>query len=203
MELYIRPFCFRLFVPRILSLNDQLAQNCCLQEKHKYMDDIQNLQGAQAIAKLGELAKNKICMMCNYTGEENINCRPMHTADVDESGNIWFLSQQESAQNVQLHHGSKVSLLYSNGIDDSYLVVDGEAGISRDPVMVDRLWTPQAKPWFPMGREDPMLELITVRPTSAHYWDTKHGRVTTRLHLLSPVVIPSRNGDGRQGDLRV
>ncbi len=61
-------------------------------------DTIQSLQGKEAVEKLKELAKGaENCFFCTdiKTGLP-MSVRPMSVLDVDDSGNLWFMSQKDS-----------------------------------------------------------------------------------------------------------
>src|SRR5688572_17161971 len=116
-------------------------------EKHK--GDIQDLHRGEAIDKLKELVKhNPICLFTSRLTQEPFQTRPMSTAQVDDEGNLWFLSASDSYKNEEVDYDPNVQLFYVNTPDSEYLSVFGKAYISHDRDKIHDVWTPAAKAWF-------------------------------------------------------
>ena len=82
------------------------------------MGDKINLANNEAIAKLKELAEDiRICMFCTELSKSPFSTRPMALQEVDEYGNLWFLSSSESDKNFEIKKDEKVQLLFSKTSD--------------------------------------------------------------------------------------
>ena len=58
---------------------------------------VENLDQKKAQEKLKELAeKARICLFCTNLDEQPVSTRPMSLQEVDEEGNLWFISSKES-----------------------------------------------------------------------------------------------------------
>ena len=67
------------------------------------MGDKINLASKEAIAKIKELAEDvRVCMFCTELSNSPFTTRPMALQDVDEYGNLWFLSSSESNKNFEI-----------------------------------------------------------------------------------------------------
>jgi len=151
------------------------------------MSEVKHLHSREAIAKLKKLVLDiKTCFFCTRTNEEaGANCRPMATQEVDEWGNIWFLSDKSSEKNCEIHEDDKVQLFYADPGKSSFIVVNGHAEELFDKQKTDDLWTPLAKTWFREGKNDPNISLVRVKPESAYFWDTKGNRMINFIKMVA------------------
>jgi general stress protein 26 len=171
-------------------------------EKHK--GDVQDLHRGEAIDKLKELVKhNPICLFTSRLTQEPFQTRPMSTAQVDDEGNLWFLSASDSYKNEEVDYDPNVQLFYVNTSDSEYLTVFGKAYISTDRQKIDEVWKPLAKAWFTEGKDDPRITLLKVVPEEAYYWDTKTNKMVAMLKILTAAVTGQTMDDSVQGKLAV
>jgi len=93
-------------------------------------DKVQNLSSHEAIEKLKELIKhNSICMFATRLSDTPLETRPMSVAQVDEEGNLWFLSGKSTKKNEDIAIDPHVQLFFSNVSDQEYLSVYGMASV--------------------------------------------------------------------------
>jgi general stress protein 26 len=171
-------------------------------EKHK--GDVQDLHRGEAIDKLKELVKhNPICLFTSRLTQEPFQTRPMSTAQVDDEGNLWFLSASDSYKNEEVDYDPNVQLFYVNTPDSEYLTVFGKAYISTDRKKIDEVWKPLAKAWFTEGKDDPRITLLKVVPEEAYYWDTKTNKMVAMLKILTAAVTGQTMDDSVEGKLAV
>jgi general stress protein 26 len=167
------------------------------------MTDTKNLENQEALNKIKEMAeKIDFCMFCTHLAHVPFETRPMSTRMVDEQGNIWFFSRMDSFKNENILEDNRVQLLYAKPGDSEFLSVYGRASIIKDREKSDELWTVFAKTWFQEGKDDPELSLIKVVPESAHYWDTKHGKMVSLLKIAASVITGKTMDDGIEGEIR-
>lgn len=168
------------------------------------MSDIKNLTDKEAIDKLKELAKGTdICLFTTALDRLPLITRPMSVSEVDDEGNLWFMSRKTSDKNDDIERDERVQLFFSNRSDYEFLSIYGKAMIVQDKEKAKKLWTPIAKTWFTEGIDDPELTLICVRPQAAYYWDTKHNKIITLLSYLAGAVIGKQMNNGIQGKIKV
>ena len=66
------------------------------------MGDHKDLTDNLAADKIKSLAEEiKTCMFCTYK-EDRLQSRPMSVQKIDESGQLWFLSDTNSSQNAEI-----------------------------------------------------------------------------------------------------
>lgn len=165
---------------------------------------IQDLSGAEAIAKMKELAEDaRTCFFTTLTETRPLPSRPMAVQVVEEDGSFYFFSAKSSNKNHELQEDSNVQLFFANGGSSEYLSVYGRATVSQDRAKIKELWNEFAKIWFQDGPEDPELTLIRVQPENARYWDTKHNKLVQWAKMAASIVIGKTMDDGREGNLTV
>jgi general stress protein 26 len=167
-------------------------------------DKTEDLQQQEAVDKLKSLVKSaKVCMFQTIPGNAPFNLRPMSPVEIDDMGHIWFFSNRNSEKNKDIKANPQVQLIFSNMQDSEFLSVYGNAQIIRDRQKFEELWTPLVKAWFPNGIDDPDLTLINVKPLSAHYWDTKDGKMISMLKTAASFITGRTMDGGVEGDLSI
>jgi general stress protein 26 len=165
------------------------------------MGDKKNLTSENANEKIKALAEEiQTCLFCTYSGSE-LQSRPMSTLQVDDDGNIWFLSSKESNKNDELSENDEVHLFYGHG-NDKFLTVHGTATISYNKEKIKELWTPIAKVWFTEGIDDPRISVIKVKVSDGYYWDNKHGKMVQGVKLAASLLTGKTMDDGIEGKLK-
>jgi general stress protein 26 len=168
------------------------------------MRDIKNLSGPEGIEKIKDLALDvKVCMFCTKASELPFETRPMSTQDVDDKGNIWFLSCDDSSKIDDIKQDDAVQLVYSNLGAATFLTVYGRADVFKDKKKAEELWSPIAKAWVKGGADDPNLVIIRVRPETGYYWNNKHGKVVAMFKIAASLVSDKTMDDGIEGRLKV
>lgn len=164
----------------------------------------ENLINTEAIKKIKSLAGDiKIALFCTQLTQIPIQSRPMSVQDIDDEGNLWFISSTDSDKNYEIQEDNQVQLFFSNTSSSQYLSVYGHATIFRDQQKIEELWSPIAKAWFEEGKKDPKVSVIKVTPADAYYWDTKDGKIITLLKIASAAVFGTDSDVGVEGKLKV
>ena len=164
-----------------------------------------NLSGAKAVEKVKELVDDaKSCFFCTAapTGRGG-DSRPMSVQEVDDEGNLWFLSASDSHKNAELQSDASVRLYFQGSAHSDFLELNGVANVSRDKERIKELWQPMHKTWFTEGQDDPRITVIKVTPFEGYYWDTKHGPVVAGVKMLIGAAIGKTLDDSIEGTLSV
>lgn len=164
-----------------------------------------DLRGAEAIAKIKELVgKAETCFFCTAaTVPGSTGARPMSVQQVDDSGNLWFLSADDSHKNQELLSDSATQLFFQGSPHSDFLTLAGNATITRDKEKIKELWEPIVKTWFTEGVDDPRITALKFTPTSGYYWDTKHGTAVAGVKMLIGAAIGKTLDDSIEGELRI
>ncbi len=163
-----------------------------------------DLRKEEAIDKLQELAKDiNICMFCTDLYQQPFSTRPMAVREVDEKGDLWFISSASSDKNSEIKEDENVQLIFSKPSSTQFLSLYGKATIYRDQQKIKDLWTPIANAWFEEGKNDPDVTVIKVNPSEAYYWDTPNGKMITLLKIATAAVTGKTMDTGEQGKLEI
>ena len=168
-------------------------------------DNIKHLQNTEAVEKIKEIVeKADTCLFCtNMKTGEPFSTRPMSTQEVDNEGNLWFLSDKQSNKNMELKQDDHVQLLYSSSNHAGFLNVFGKATVLYDKEKIKELWKPLIKTWFQGGEDDPNISVIKVTPEQGYYWDTKHGKMVAFFKMLASVVSGKTMDDSIEGTIKI
>ncbi|MGI4022406.1 MAG: pyridoxamine 5'-phosphate oxidase family protein [Janthinobacterium lividum] len=168
-------------------------------------DNLQNLAGTEALKKMKQIAEEtQTCFFCtNIKTGSPLSVRPMAIQEVDDEGNLWFLSSNDSHKNEEIKHDDHVHLLFQESHFSGFLNVYGDAYISADKAKIKELWKPILKAWFTGGEDDPRITVIKVVPSEAYYWDNKHGNAIAFIKQTASAVIGKTFDDSVEGELKI
>ncbi len=140
----------------------------------------------------------RIAMLTTVDEQGNLVSRPMAALQVDEDGSIWFFTQRTSPKVDQIdNNGHHVNLSFANVSDANYVSVSGTAQEVNDRAKIDELWNPQAKAWFPKGKDDPNLTLLKVHTNMAEYWDSND---STMVRLFQQAAAAITGNTPKMGE---
>ena len=146
------------------------------------MGEIKNLFDNEDVATLKYLVEEiKICMFCSNLNIIPLNSRPMSIHQVDDEGNIWFISSKESNKNFEIATDKRVQLFFTSMSDSHYLSVFGDVTIYKDKEEIDTIWNSIANAWFEESINDATVIIIKVTPTNVYHWDSNENKVVLNL----------------------
>lgn len=108
-------------------------------------------------------------MLVTRTPDGGMRSRPLAIADSRDDGGLYFATSIESPKVAELEVEPRVNVALQGKA--KFVSVTGEARIERDRALIDQLWSESWKVWFPQGKDDPSLCIVTVEPSEAAYWD--------------------------------
>jgi len=162
-----------------------------------------NLYSTDAKEKIKEMAESiDYTMMATNLKTQPFHVIPMSTKEVDEDGNIWFLSNRNSEHNKHIENENLTQLIYADKGNFEFLSIYGRAQISTDRNRIKELYSSGDDAWFE-GEDDPNITAIKVVPDDAHYWDTKNGKVLSLLKMAKGAVTGNEPDLGEHGDLKI
>lgn len=164
----------------------------------------EDLNSKEAVEKIKELIESaQSCFFCtNLKSDAPFATRPMAVQKVDDEGNLWFLSSNDSHKNEELKENDVVQLLFQGDPHTDFMSLFGHATITKDQDKIDELWNPILKTWFTEGKEDPRITVIKVTPSEGYYWDTKHGKFVGFAKQAIGAVIGKTLDDSIEGQLK-
>lgn len=171
-----------------------------MKEQHSSQKDLRNEKAIEKIKKIVE--KNPVCFFTTNLIHTPLQSRPMSTRDVDEEGNLYFLSARTSNKNIDVEDDPVVQLFYANESDSEYLSIYGEARVYADRKTIEENWSNMARVWFD-GKNDPDVTVIQVVPKDAYYWDSKSNRMFTLIKMALSATTGYSTEIGEEGKLHL
>jgi general stress protein 26 len=167
-------------------------------------DHIKTLEGTEAVKKLKELATSaENCFFCtNIKTGLPLSVRPMSVLQVDNAGNLWFMSHNDSNKNGEIAQDPFTHLFFQEHKNSGFLNIYGITEIVTDQAKIDELWNPLLKVWFQEGKDDPKISLLKVEPTNVYYWDTKHGEAIAFIKMAASIITGKTMDDSVEGNLQ-
>lgn len=160
-----------------------------------------DLTGHEAVETIKQIVKKaENCFFCTASADGGAG-RPMNVRQVDEQGNLWFLSADDSHKNQELEMDPAVKLYFQGSRHSDFLQLSGRATVSRDKSKIKELWEPILKTWFTEGQDDPRITVIKVEPSDGYYWDNKHGNLVAGTKMLLGAMLGKTLDDSIEGRL--
>lgn len=146
---------------------------------------------AEARKKVWEMIQDiRIAQLVTHHSQEGLCSRPMAAMNKDFNGTLWYFTSEGSPKIADIEHNPDVLLCYSRPSKQEYISIQGKARVSNDRTMIAELWSEYARPWFPQGKDDASIRLISVDITRAQYWDS----ATDTLELIYGYVYARVTG---------
>jgi len=157
----------------------------------------------EALSRLREIVTDvKIAMITTAGADGVLNSRPMYLQEMEEGGDLWFATSEDSALAEEVRADGRVVAAFAKPSDSVFAVVRGTASLHRDPAKVAELWNTGMKVWFPNGPTDPAITLVQVHAEHGDYWDAPGGpaRLVTYVTAL---LTGSRPDGGERGHVDI
>ncbi|MFO7720493.1 MAG: pyridoxamine 5'-phosphate oxidase family protein [Gillisia sp.] len=162
-----------------------------------------NLTSKEALEKMTSLVNAiKTAMLLTDLKKQPISAIPMTTKEVDEEGNIWFLSGLKSGHNSNIIQNPQVQLLYSNPSGMEFISIYGMATVITDKEKLNNLYTNLDDAWFE-GNDDPNLSALKITPKEAYYWDTKQNKYISLFKMGLAAITGDKADVGKKGKLNL
>lgn len=162
-----------------------------------------NMNSNEAREKMVSLVKSiKTCMFITDMNSKPLHAVPMTTKDVDEEGNIWFLSRMDSDHNTDIVKDTNVQLLYSDPSEKEFISIYGKATVSTSAEKLNSLYNKTDNAWF-TGVDDPNLTAIKVIPQQAYYWDSSQNKYINLFKIGMAAVTGDKKDIGEKGKLNL
>lgn len=159
-------------------------------------------QNNKQLEKIGDMIEDiRIAMMTTVDDQGNLVSRPMAALQVDSDGTIWFFTKRTSPKVDQIEQNEhKVNLSFADVSDADYVSVSGTAQEYDDRAKIEELWNPQAKAWFPKGKDDPELTLLKVHIDMAEYWNSNDSTMVRLFQQAAAVITgnPPKMGENEK-----
>ena len=136
------------------------------------------------------VAKASIALVTTVAEDGALVSRPLAVQQREFDGDLWFFTEDPSAKTAQVRANDQVNVAIQAG--HGWLSISGHGSVSRDPAMIDELWSTGAEAWFEQGRDDPAVALLRVQAVTAQYWTSNAPMVVTLAKYAKAAVTGGR-----------
>ncbi len=112
----------------------------------------------------------RTAMLVSRSEAGEMHARPMAVAELRPDADAVFATNVNSVKVMEIEHDPRVVVTFQS--DSVFATINGKATLVQDKAMIERLWSPAWKLWFPEGPTDPSLCLLSVDAVDAEYWDS-------------------------------
>ena len=166
--------------------------------------EFHELRGKEGMDKISDLVRNiRIAMMSTVDGDGVIRSRPMATQNEPFGGTLWFLTRLSSEKVSEIHRNGMVTLDYADPANSKYITLRGTASVSKDRTKIEEMWNPMYKAWFPIGKEDPEIAVLSVDVTEGEYWDANSSKLILGIRYIAAAITGGAIPLGESGHLEV
>lgn len=147
------------------------------------------LTGTDALARVKELVEDiDFTMLTTMDASGHLVSRPMSTRQMDDAGDIWFFTADDTKKAEEADERSDVGLSYCDAKGMRYVSVAGEATIIHDEAKMRELYSPSLDIWFEDGLDTPGIALLRVTPVETEFWEPAKGKVAVAAGMLKSLV---------------
>jgi general stress protein 26 len=157
----------------------------------------------ESIEKLKGLVEDIDFAMLTTFAANKLRSRPMSTQEMDEDGNLWFFTSDQTHKVDEIEADNRVNAAYSKPDDNVYVSIFGRAEISKDRAKIEELWNPILKAWFPEGLDDPTLCLLKISVEEAEYWDSPNSKLVQIAGFVKALVTGKSADGGEYGKVNL
>lgn len=158
-----------------------------------------NIDERAAISDIVHGAHTALLTTVSENGQ--LHARPLAVQDKTFTGVLRFLVQADSEKVRDIAANPNVNVAIES--QGGYLSIAGHATVTQDESVIDDLWSPFAEAWFPGGRDDPSIRLLTVTGESVEYWTQNTGPVGSLVQTIKAALTHSQPDVGSNGTLEV
>jgi general stress protein 26 len=131
--------------------------------------------------------------MLGLATEHEGHAQPMTAHFEGQHGPLWFYAHRQSRIALAVEAQSHPAVFHYMGrTHDLYACIHGEVVMSDDEAAIARFWSDEVARWYPQGRNDPDLALLSFTPTSAEIWLPSDG-ASPKLFGIGPDREPPRD----------
>ncbi|SFI39711.1 MULTISPECIES: pyridoxamine 5'-phosphate oxidase family protein [Microbacterium] len=145
--------------------------------------------GKEALERVKTLVEDiDFTMLTTQDAQNRLVSRPMSTREMDDAGDIWFFTAEDTQKVDDVQRDHDVGLSYCDAKGMRYVSVAGRASVVHDRAKMEELWTPSLDIWFPDGLETPGIALLKVTPLNTEFWEPAHGKLVMAAGMLKALV---------------
>lgn len=143
--------------------------------------------------------------MLGLVGSDIQHPQPMTTLiDDDQETPFYFLTRDDTDLAQAVSRGDDQGLyVFQDHDGDLWASVLGRLTISVDRDVVERFWNPVVAAWYPDGKDDPHLRVLTFVPSDAQVWIQTEGPVRFGWAIAKANATGTTPDVGQRAELKL
>lgn len=167
------------------------------------MSNKNDLKDKDGIEKLKNLIEeSKVVMMATRLDKIPFSVCPMTLQEIDDQGDIWFLSSKDSSHFHDITYDNRVQVIYLDEKNQTYISIFGTATHIEDIKKVEDLWNPIMNNWY-KDKNDANLTLLNLNIENAFYWDYDENKLVSFFKMISTSVSDGKTDIGEKGRINL
>jgi general stress protein 26 len=118
-----------------------------------------------------------VVMVTTVADDDLFRSRPMLLERLEDDGSLVLLTHLSSQKVHELQRDPRVNVTFVDDKGTRYVYATGRGRVARDQQSVDQFWKPTYRAWFPSGRHDPEIAVLTIDVERVEYWDVPSSRL--------------------------
>jgi general stress protein 26 len=138
-------------------------------------------------------------MLVTHSRDGSLRARPMAIAEVETNSRLWFITSQETAKVHEIEKDTRVHVVCQND-RSAYLSLSGRADLVHDRAKVEKVWKEPFRVWFPGGKDDQAIVLISVQTDRGEYWDNEGFNKIKYLFATAKALASGTKPETQEGE---
>jgi general stress protein 26 len=133
------------------------------------------------------LAQFDTAMLVTVSPQRQVHARPMEVQEPSRlpGCDLWFVTAEETDKVHDIEREAQVGVTCYRALDAAWLAISARAEVLRDRTLVERLWRPSWKVWFPEGPNGgPPIAILRLSVERAEYGEPRGGRLRVLYEIL-------------------
>lgn len=163
-----------------------------------------DLTDAEVRERLFDTLRKQDTGMLGLNGDKDQLPQPM-TAFIEKGEEtIYFFTRAESDLAKAVTGGRTDGIyVFAEKGGNLYATVTGTLSLAVDREKVDKFWNPVVGAWYPEGKDDPQLRVLTLNPSDAQVWISDDGLVKFAFEVAKANITKTLPDAGQQTDLKL
>lgn len=139
-----------------------------------------------------------VCLMTTRRPDGRLVTRPMQVQERTSGTDLWFVTDIEANKLEELATDPHVNLGFYNNRSREWVSVSGRAIITQDRTLVEAMYKPDWKAWFPPDGADrdgspgdPRIALVLVEALSVTYFKRTKPRPVVLFEIAKAMITGS------------
>jgi general stress protein 26 len=160
-----------------------------------------HLSPAEAQDEFWQHVKNGTTVMLGAHKLDS-HLQPMTTFEEKENGLIWFFTRDDTDFYAEVARHPQCRMVLISKDHDVQADVRGICQFQRDQHRIDKFWNPMVAAWYPEGKSDPRLTLLSFRPQEAQIWVSTKGLIRLAFEVVKANVTKEKPDAGGVTELK-